>query len=99
MIMKKFVSIVLTTGLLMGTVAFSALACDRGDGPDRVQEQGQKWMGQHERYQPPMGPQGHREKMVLRGNRPGPAPARCKEAGSRSRTRPPVDAETGTGAT
>jgi hypothetical protein len=27
--MKKFVSIVLTTGLLMGTVAFGALACDR----------------------------------------------------------------------
>jgi hypothetical protein len=75
MIMKKIVSIVLTTGLLMGTVAFSALACDRGNGPDQFQDQ--KRMGQHERYQPPMGPRDHREKMVLRGevNRPGPASA------------------------
>jgi hypothetical protein len=40
-IMKKIVSIVLTTGLLMGTVAFGALACDRGNGPERLQDQKQ----------------------------------------------------------
>jgi hypothetical protein len=51
-IMKKIVSIVVTTGLLMGTVAFSTLACDRGHGPERFPEQ--KKMGQHDRYQPPM---------------------------------------------
>jgi hypothetical protein len=60
MIMKKFVSIVLTTGLLMGTVAFGALACDqKGNSPDRFQNQ--KQMEQHERYQPP---KGHRDQVV-----------------------------------
>jgi hypothetical protein len=76
MIMKKFVSIILTTGLLMGTVAFGALACDRkGDGPDQFE--GQKRMGQYERYQPPVKPRGHKDKVIVRVGvkKPGPVPA------------------------
>jgi hypothetical protein len=61
--MKKFVSIILTTGLLMGTVAFGALACDRGNGPERWQDQ--KRVKQHESYQPPMGHQHRLEKAVI----------------------------------
>ncbi|MGD9156441.1 MAG: hypothetical protein PVG90_13215 [Bacillota bacterium] len=73
--MKKFVPIVLTTGLLMGTVAFGALACDRDNGPGRLQDQ--KKMEQHGRYQPPMGPRQHRQKVMVRVRvkRPLPVPA------------------------
>jgi hypothetical protein len=74
--MKKFVSIILTTGLLMGTVAFGALACDRkgnGNGPDQFQ--GPKKM---ERYQPPMKKRHNRGKMIVKVEvkKPGPVPAR-----------------------
>jgi hypothetical protein len=77
-IMKKIVSIVLTTGLLMGTVAFSALACDRKEnGPDQFQAQ--KKMGQHERYQPSKKHQHCRRKAVITIikaiSEPAPAPA------------------------
>jgi hypothetical protein len=73
--MKKFVSIVLTTGLLMGTVAFGTLACDRDHGPDRFQDQ--KKMAQHGRYQPPMGSRQHRKKVMVKVavKRPLPVPA------------------------
>lgn len=72
--MKKIVSLVLTTGFLMGTVTFSALACDRGNAPDRFQDQ--KRMEQRERYQPPMGPRDHREKVIVKVvvKRPLPVP-------------------------
>jgi hypothetical protein len=75
--MKKIVSIVLTTGLLMGAVAFSALACDRGNGPERLQDQ--KRVEQHESHQPLMGHQQRREKAVITIikaiSKPAPVPA------------------------
>jgi hypothetical protein len=90
MIMKKFVSIVLTTGLLMGTVAFGALACGVGD-----QERGQPISRQkkvvvvqkRERPKPPVVKRVHPKpgkKLVVkvRSDKPGvvkvavkPAPA------------------------
>jgi hypothetical protein len=74
--MKKIVSIVLTTGLLMGAVAFGALACDRGNGPERFPEQ--KKMGQHDRYQPPMEQQRNHKKMIVKVEvvKPVPIPVR-----------------------
>jgi hypothetical protein len=75
-IMKKIVSIVLTTGLLMGTVAFGALACDRkGDSFDQFQDQ--KRMEQHQRYQSPVDRRGPKDKVILKVEvvKPVPVPA------------------------
>jgi hypothetical protein len=55
--MKKILSIVLTTGLLMGTVAFGALAFGAGDRDQDQPFQGQKKIvvvQERERQQPPV---------------------------------------------
>jgi hypothetical protein len=81
MIMKKFVSIVLTTGLLMGTVAFGALACGAGE---RDQNHNQPVPRQkkvvvvqeRERHQPPVArrvqPKPEKELVIkVRAKKPG----------------------------
>jgi hypothetical protein len=76
-IMKKIVSIVLTTGLLMGTVAFGALVCNRkGNSPDQFQAQ--KKMEQHGRYQPPLEHRGPKDRVVVK--------VEVKKTGSGSRS-------------
>jgi hypothetical protein len=74
--MKKIVSIVLTTGLLLGAVSFSALANDRGKGSERLQDQ--KRVVWHERYQPPRKLQRDQAQIIIKvrakGKVPPPAP-------------------------
>jgi hypothetical protein len=71
--MKKIVSIVVTTGLLLGAVSFSALACDPGRGPERFQEP--KRVEQHERYQPPREARHHQAPIMVNGKAQKPVPA------------------------
>jgi hypothetical protein len=79
MIMKKFVSIVLTTGLLMGTVAFSALACGAGDRDRDQPVPPQKKVvviRERERQQPPVArrvqPRPGKELVIkVRAKKPG----------------------------
>jgi hypothetical protein len=74
--MKKIVSIAVTTGLLLGTVSFSALACGPGRGPERLQDQ--KRVVRHERYQPPRELQRDQAQIIVKvkakGKVPPPAP-------------------------
>jgi hypothetical protein len=73
--MKKMIGIVLMTGLLMGTVAFGAMAYDRGNGPDQFQNQ--KRVATHGCYQPQMKLRDHRKKQIVvkKGvKRPAPVP-------------------------
>jgi hypothetical protein len=74
--MKKIVSIAVTTGLLLGAVSFSALACGPEKGPGRLQDQ--KRVVRHERYQPPRELQRNQAQIIVKvkakGKVPPPAP-------------------------
>jgi hypothetical protein len=71
--MKKIVSIAVTTGLLLGTVSFSALACGPVNGPERLQDP--KRVERHERYQPPRELQHNQARIIVKVKAKGPVPA------------------------
>jgi hypothetical protein len=94
MMMKKFVAIVVTTGLLMGTVAFGALArgdedWDRGHDHDRLMPAAKKIVvvreRERERRRPPVvkrvQPKPHKELVIkIQTKKPGRVKAAVKPA-------------------